>query len=358
MKLEGSSFSTNRKNRIILIDLLYLGDLMFATPFLKELRKNFPEARIDMVVNSVFHGLMEDSPFLDNVYSYNKKWSIRESVRFAREIAKNKYDLGLNIHGNWRTALLLKLIKPAYTIGYGGKGRGIFLDRELQPSDEKHMVDNYLDFLRELDLVVEDGYPQIGVSEEARSSIQNKLTDWGVNSEEELIALNTGGTWPTKRWTVEGFAELADELNRNYGKVIFIGSQADLERVETIVGYMDTEAIIATGRTTLKELAALLERCTLVISNDSGPVHVASAVGTPTITIFGPSDDRKYRPRGDKHRIVETRIECRPCGEHECPLGHHSCMRDISAEQILKVIREINNKSKINFYKTNILLDD
>lgn len=341
MKIDGTDLSTKNINRILVIDLLYLGDLMFATPFLKELRKNYPEARIDMVVNSVFHSIMEETTFLDNVYSYDKNWSLKDSMKFARKLLENKYDLGLNIHGNWRTALLMRLIKPMYTVGYGGKGRGIFLDRQLQQSGDKHMVYNYLEFLREMGLAVEDSYPQIGVSEEARSSIQEKLSNWGVGLDEDLIVLNTGGTWPTKRWPVEGFAELADELNNGYGRTIFIGSRVDLERVERVISHMDTEAIVATGKTTLKELAALLERCSLVISNDTGPVHVAAAVGTPTITIFGPSDDRKYRPLGDKHRIVKTVIECRPCGKHECPLGHHRCMEDISTQQVLEIIDDM-----------------
>lgn len=327
--------------RIIVIDLLYLGDLMFATPFFKELRKNFPEARIDLVVNNLFYPIMENNLDLDNVYAYNKKWSTKQSFKFARELSVNKYDLGLNIHGNWRTALLLKLINPPYTIGYGGKGRGLFLNRELEQPENQHMVNVYLDFLKKMELKVEESLPYLEVAGDVRNEINKKLENWGIDRREKLIALNTGGTWPTKRWTTEGFAHLGDVLNREYGKVIFVGSAGDLVRVEEIVKLMKTKPVIAAGKTTLKELAALLDRCDLVISNDSGPVHVAAAVGTPTITIFGPSDDVKYRPLGEKHKIVKTRIDCRPCGEHQCPLEHHNCMRDISIDDIIKLIEEI-----------------
>lgn len=293
-----------------------------------------------MVVNSTFHSIMEDNCYLDNVYAYDKKWSIKESVSFARNIAKNNYDLGLNIHGNWRTALLLRLIEPQFTVGYGGKGRGFFLDKEIPHAEDcKHMVDSYLTFLRELDLEVEDGLPQLDISAEANDSILEKLAKWGISPEERIIALNTGGTWPTKRWPIEGFAELADRLNNDYGRVVFLGSKTDLTRVDEIISQMHTTPVKATGKTSLKELAALLKLCKLVISNDSGPVHVAAAVGTPTITIFGPSDDRKYRPLGGKHQIVTTDIDCRPCGEKECPLGHHKCMKDIGVDDITNVIQ-------------------
>jgi heptosyltransferase-2/heptosyltransferase-3 len=127
--------------------------------------------------------------------------------------------------------------------------------------------------------------------------------------------------------------------------VIFVGSLGDLSLVEEIVGLMKTKPVIVTGKTSLQELAALLARCDLVISNDSGPVHVAAAVGTPTITIFGPSDDVKYRPLGDKHKIVKAQIDCRPCGKHRCPLGHHRCMTEVKVDAI---IQEINKSGLLN----------
>jgi heptosyltransferase II len=326
--------------RIIVIDLLYLGDLMFAMPFFRELRKNFPAARIDLIVNNAFYPIMESNLNFDNIYAYDKHWSNKQSVNFARELGRNKYDLGINIHGSWRTALLLKLINPSFTIGYGGQGRGLFLNRELKQPENQHMVNVYLDFLRKMDLNVETGLPYLEVTDKVKNEINKKLENWGIGTKAKLIALNTAGTWPTKRWSIEGFARLGDMLNRKYGKVIMVGSPSDLPRVEEIVKRMETEPIIAAGKTSLKELAALLARCDLVISNDSGPVHVAAAVGTPTITIFGPSDDVKYRPLGEKNQIVKTTIECRPCGKHECPLGHHRCMNEIQADEIVNVIEK------------------
>lgn len=326
--------------RIIVIDLLYLGDLMFATPFLSELRKNFPGARIDLIVNSVFYSIMKDNANLDNIYAYNKKWTIKQNVKFARELTQNHYDLGINIHGSWRSTILLKLINPSYIIGFGGKGRGLFLNLELKQPTNRHMVNVYLYVLEQMKLKVKASFPYLEVKEAVRGEVDRKLANWGIDRKEKLIALNAGGTWPTKRWTTEGFARLGDVLNRKYGKVLLVGSSADLSIVEDIANRMETKPIFATGKTSLQELAALLARCNLVISNDSGPVHVAAAVGTPTITIFGPSDDTKYRPLGEKHQIVKTEIDCRPCGKHQCPLGHHQCMTKIKVDEIINVIEK------------------
>ncbi|TDX59236.1 lipopolysaccharide heptosyltransferase II [Orenia marismortui] len=326
--------------RIILIDLLYLGDLIFATPFIRNLRKKYPKAQIDMIVNSNFFDIMEENPYLDNIYAYNKKWSIKESWQFARRLRKNKYELGLNLHGNWRTALLLKVVNPDYSVGYGAKGRGVWLDQELSFVEDKHMVETYLKFLEDLGFEdFDDQGIELAISQEANENMISFLKDHDLDSQDKLIGLNTGGSWPTKQWTEEGFAELGDKLqNQLKAKVIFFGGPGDVERVNKIVSLMNTNPIIATGKTTLKELAALAEKCDLFISGDTGPVHVAAAVGTPTIALFGPSDENKYRPYGKKHQVIENGIECRPCGHHHCPLKHHNCLEKISADEILDQI--------------------
>ena len=338
--------SLNKWQRIIVIDLLYLGDLMFATPFFKELRKNFPRARIDLIVNSNFHPIMEGNSNLDNVYAYNKKWTFGQNIKFAKLLRNNNYDLGINIHGSWRTTLLLKLIGPSYTIGYGKKGQGLFFSRRLTQPRNRHMVDVYLQVLQKMGLKVDAGLPSLEIKKNIRDEVDKKLINWGISPKERLIALNTAGTWPTKRWTTKGFAQLGDELNRKYGKVILVGSQEDLSLVEKIVNLMETKPVIATGKTSLQELAALLARCDLVISNDSGPVHVAAAVGTSTITIFGPSDDVKYRPLGENHKVVKANIDCRPCGKHLCPFGHHQCMTQINPVKILNELEQSGWLSK------------
>ncbi|PRX35699.1 heptosyltransferase-2/heptosyltransferase-3 [Orenia metallireducens] len=327
-------------NRILIIDLLYLGDLIFVTPFIRNLREKFPTAQIDMVVNSNFFDIMEENSYLDQVYAYNKNWSIKKSWKFARRLSQNNYELGLNLHGNWRTALLLKVINPAYTIGFGGKGRGIWLNQELLPAKNMHMVDVYLNFLAEIGFEsIDNQGVELEINQEASKNMLNFLQEHDIKDKDRVVGLNTGGSWPTKQWTKEGFAQLGDRLEEELqAKVIFFGGPGDVERVNEIVAMMKTKPIIATGKTTLKELAALAARCNLFISGDTGPVHVAAAVGIPTIALFGPSDEQKYRPYGEKHKVIENGIDCRPCGHHHCPLEHHKCLEEISADDVLRAV--------------------
>ncbi|WP_204701716.1 lipopolysaccharide heptosyltransferase II [Halanaerobacter jeridensis] len=327
-------------DRIVVIDLLYLGDLIFATPFIKNLRDKYPEARIDFVANANFVSIIEDNPYLDNVYGYNKKWSILESWNFARSLSGNNYDLGLNIHGNWRTALLMKVIGPDYSVGFGDKGRGLFLDQELPRLDEAHMVEVYRQFLRDLGfLELPESELELKVKESAADNVEELLASYNLNPKQNIIALNTGGSWQTKRWPKEKFAALADKLiKKEAGEVIFTGGPSDIERVDEIRELMGEDVVSLAGETTLEELTALADKIDVMVSGDSGPVHVTAAVGTPTITLFGPSNEKKYHPYGEEHQIITHDIECRPCGEHECPLEHHDCLEKVKVNKVFNAI--------------------
>ncbi|RCW45014.1 glycosyltransferase family 9 protein [Halanaerobium sp. MA284_MarDTE_T2] len=338
-------------NRIIVVDLLYLGDLIFAYPFFEELRKNYPEARIDLVANSKFAEIVRENDNIDHVYSFNKEWPAARSFSFVRKLKKNNYHLGLNIHGNWRTALLLKLIAPDYSAGYGGKGRGVFLDKELKTADNKHMTEVYLDFLKDIGCNIsgQEIVPVINFADKTdqiEKNLYSKLKEKNLSFGKDYIVLNTGGSWPTKQWPEEYFAQLADMIISAGRDVLFVGGPGDVERVKKIIDLMKFKADNICGQTSLLELAFVLKKSQLLISGDTGPVHVAAAAGTDTITIFGPSDEVKYQPKGTgKHCIItNNKLKCRPCGEHQCPLEHHKCMVDISPEIIFN---ELKNRGMI-----------
>jgi heptosyltransferase-2/heptosyltransferase-3 len=342
--------------RIIVVDLLYLGDLLFAHPFFAGLRELFPEARIDLVANSNFAEIMRVNPNLDHVYSYNKDWAPARSYKFAKKLKMNNYQLGINIQGNWRTALLLKLISADQSIGYGGKGRGLFLDEEVKRNTDLHMIENYLEFSNKLQQSrllkdyfkdkkkdfnsEEDVFPVLSVDQAYQQSAERKLKKIGLK--DKFVILNTGGSWKTKRWPEEYFAEIANQLMERGYKILFVGGPSDTERVSYILNKIENKKMIynLSGKTSLLELAAVLKKASLVVSGDTGPVHVAAAVGTNTAAIFGSSDEKKYAPRGSGKNILikNAGLECRPCGEHECPLEHFKCMRKLSPEMVVERI--------------------
>lgn len=345
-----------RIKRIIVVDLLYLGDLLFAHPFFEGLKELFPEARIDLVANSNFSEIMRVNPNLDHVYSYNKNWTAARSYKFAKKLKINNYQLGINIHGNWRTALLLKLISADQSIGYGGKGRGLFLDEEVEKNISSHMIEFYFKFLNQMQqsqLLTEyfsenkieinkreNLLPELKISEFHNKNAELKLKELGL--ENKFVVLNTGGSWKTKRWPEAYFAEIADQLAARGYKILFVGGPSDTERVSYIINKVENREMIynLSGKTSLLELAAVLKRAKLMISGDTGPVHVAAAVGANTAAIFGPSDEEKYAPRGSGKNILikNAGLYCRPCGEHECPLEHFKCMKELSPEIVVERI--------------------
>ncbi len=326
-------------SKIVIVNLLYLGDLLFSTPFIRNLRKNYPEAQLDIVVNAKFRDIIKNNPHLDGVYAFDKRWGLKKSCEFAKALRVENYDLGLNIHGSYRSLILTRLINPGYSMGFCQPGGSFFLDRRVLKEGE-HMVEVYLNFLKNLGVQIKAGQElELIIEEKAQERMDSLLTAHRAGQEDILIGLNTGGTWPTKRWTKEGFAGLARLLLDQGLKIIFLGGAEDLERVQDILDMVECKGSIieATASTDLMELAALINRCSLVISGDTGPVHVAAALGVPTVTIFGPSDDKKYRPYGPGHEIVKLDLDCQPCGKHNC--DHHTCMKEIRAEDVYRSVQ-------------------
>lgn len=308
---------------IVIINLLYMGDLIFMGPFLRELRRNKPQAVLDLVVNANFADLFSVNPHLDHVFPFAKSSKLWQSLTFARRLRKNNYDLGINLHGNERSRLLLKMIGPRKIVRYRDKGHN------------KHMVDAYLDFLGDLNYQRGEGLPlELFMSAPPRAVLEK------LETKRKIVGLNVGGTWPTKRWTARGFARLADGLKKDGFYLLFLGSKDDLPRVEEIIALMKEEAdLVLTGQLDLLELAASIKACDLVISGDSGPIHMAAALGVPTLAIFGPSDPRKYHPYSENHYIIKRDLPCQPCGLHQC--SHHSCLLDLTAEEVLAGVKHL-----------------
>lgn len=333
--------------RILVVNLLYIGDLLFTVPFLQGLRENFPTAEIHLVANASSASILEGEPYLDALYSYNKDWDLKRSWQFIRPLRKMDYAIGLNIHGSLRSNLLFLAIFPHYRIGFRGFGRDLLFHKTLKKREDLHMVEAYLSILTSLGWK-RSSYlkPRLDISPSARESMERFLEREGVVEDERLIGLNPGGSWPTKQWPKEKFAKLADTLSREGIQVLFLGGPTDVERVNSILASMETRPFVATGKVDLKELAALLSLVDLVVSGDSGPLHVAASVGRESIALFGPSDERKYRPLGDDHQIIIHPISCRPCGEHNCLKNHHRCMEGIEVEKVYEACIEALEKKK------------
>jgi ADP-heptose:LPS heptosyltransferase len=162
----------------------------------------------------------------------------------------------------------------------------------------------------------------------------------GIGPEDRKVILNAPARWPSKSWPKESFAELGDQLASRIGaKIILTGGRADRSLVEEIASQMRTRPLVAAGRTTLKELCALFRKVDLVITCDSGPMHIAAALGTRTVALFGPTDPRRTGPYGMGHRVLQKQMDCVPCFKRRCP--DNRCLKEITVEEVGEAAAEI-----------------
>jgi len=330
------------KEKILVINTMCIGDVMLTTPALRVLKNNFPQSHITMLLDKSCQSIIENNSNVDEIIPLDKKAvdkSIFSLIKFIEKIRKRKLDLVVNLSCNERSAIITAFSGAKKKIGYVHRGKGLFLDGKVPfsiiPQGKRHMADAHLDVLATLGLTdLTNNGLEIFPNLEDQSFAEKFLTENGFQEDDILVGLNTGAKWLSKRWTKEGFAALADALQREYGvKVIIFGGPEDVERVEEIISLISQKPLVATGKTTLKQLAALIKHCKVFITNDSGPMHIAVGTKTPVIALYGPSPTGGFSPYGEGHTIIRKNLPCSPCNKHQC--DHHQCMQEISVKEVL-----------------------
>lgn len=339
-----------RVNRILVVLLSPIGDTLFATPVLHALREAFPHAYIAVLLFPSNRGILEGNSDVDEliVYPTMQQWfGLRYFLGLYWGLRARHFDLSVDLSTftYWLTRLVagipqrVRLRFPPLW----------WLLPDQDPTWKKvHAVYRYLEVLRPLGIEVLEPRLQLTVSDADRAFAEAYLLDQGVTAGTRVVALHPGGEGfrGLKRWPRKRFAALADELVRRYGaKVVLLGGADEVELASAVAGAMVEKAINAAGHTTLKQTAAIMERCELFIGNDSCPMHIAAAVGTPVVAIYGPSNPWNYHPFGAQHVIVSADLPCQPCFHlvGAVPLWGYShcrnarCLEPISVDRVLAV---------------------
>jgi lipopolysaccharide heptosyltransferase II len=348
--------------KILIVKLCCIGDILFTTPAVRALRRGFPNAHLAYLVGSWSKDIIEDNPNLDEIIVYDalahspsRGRAITGTFRCLRKLHQKKFDLAVIFHRTSFTGLLALLAGIPNRIGFDYHGKGRFLTRKVAYDVGKHEVDRYLDVVRSLGLSTAGLWTEMQVGRKEQDYAFELLRACGLKPDKKLVAIlpgggkNPGTFMPTKRWQPAKFAELADAIIEEYKvKVILVGGPSDKEVSKEVVCAMQNKPIDLVGGTTFKELAAVLKGCRLFIGGDSGPLHIAASVGTPTVGIFGPSDPRLVAPRGEKHLTVWKRISCSPCYRPDtvttgadfsrCLKGTLECMSVIQVEDVFAAV--------------------
>ncbi len=342
-------------DRVLIIKLSAIGDLVHSLPFLEVIRDNFPRARIDWVVDEeASRILLGHSAINRMIISRRKTWQKRllkikespavllEILRFIREIRGHYYDLVVDLQGLLKSGVLVGFSRGGRKIGMSGarEGSWAFLnERPVSVDYTQHAIDRYLKLAEYLGCDSISWNGRIPISESDKERIDHLLNSNGL-MKRPIISINPMARWESKLWSPERFAALADRLGDELScRIIFSGSEDDMAVIESISMMMKEKPVNLAGKTTLKELAYLYSKCLCLVTTDTGPMHIAAAMGCRVVALFGPTAPWRTGPYGKGHEVIRMDVECSPCFMKKC--GHMTCMNNISVERVFRAVRDM-----------------
>lgn len=367
--------SDSHKRKILIRGVNWIGDAVLTLPAIRSIRRAYPEAHIVLLVKPWVSEIFQNNPYIDEIILYDESFrGLTGKLKLAGILRKKNFTTAILLQNAFDAALIAWLAGIAERIGYNRDGRGFLLTKPIAVKKDilsKHHVYYYLNLLGSAGIQAEETPPFIFLTDDERQRVRNHLNSklQTLNSK-LLIGINPGATYGSaKRWPAERFAELIGrvigELN---GRVIIFGSKSEVgiadEIVELVTGKrgiresplhqtpnskLQTHILNMAGKTTLRMLAALISECDALITNDSGPMHIASALFIPVVAIFGSTDKTATGPFGEGHRTISKDLPCSPCMKRECPEGHLRCMSEVTADELFEALRGLLPKVKAVF---------
>ncbi|MDM7923062.1 MAG: lipopolysaccharide heptosyltransferase II [Pyrinomonadaceae bacterium] len=336
----------------------WIGDAVMSIPALRELRRSFPEAHITLHTRAWAEGIFRDAEYIDDILAFEESGSnFRTMLRQAKELRKRRFDLAVLFPNSYRSAAIVRLAGIPRRFGYSKEGRGMLLTDALRVpewKDKRHEVYYYLNIVEAVKAAygVSGGEAiepelSLGVSDARIEEARSLFSSFGLRGEGPLIALGPGSTNSmAKRWPAERFAQLADALVNDTGaSVAVLGSKQETDVAAEVAAHANAPIIDLAGKTDLAQVTAILKMADLFVSNDMGLAHIAAAVGTPTIVIFGPTNPVTTRPFSPTSLVMREPVECSPCMLRECPIDHR-CMTRVSVESVLEnAIKILNSRT-------------
>ncbi len=322
----------------------WVGDSIVTIPALNELKRIFPNAKLSLLVKPWVTGIFEDLECIDELICYERdKKGVYQTIK---ELKEKKFDLAVLFQNAFEAAVLAFGAEAKLRVGFATEWRGILLTHPLNLTKKilsLHQIYYYLHIVSQMEeklfgktkVNFQHLNYKLPVRDERKFLVKEKVNSLGIDTSKQLVAINPGATNSrAKRWPIERFAQLADGLVSAGMEVVFIGAGAELDITQAAIKQMWQKAKVLTGKTSLAESIAFLSICDLIISNDTGPAYIAAALERPTLTIFGPTDDKMICPFGSKAEIIRKKVDCAPCMLKDCPINHQ-CMTGVSVQMVL-----------------------
>ena len=333
--------------RILVRGPNWLGDAVMCEPAIRGLRKLFPEAQIAMLVKPAVADLFAGHPALTRVLTFDTKGrhaGLSGKWALAGQLRRQGFDLAILFQNAFEAAFLTFLAGVPRRYGYATDGRSLLLSNPVVAPHRRalvHQVRYYWDLLKPLGLTGDPPAPELVVFPEEEQAIARRFAQGGFTPTDVVVGINPGSTYGgAKRWLPERFAEATERLCRTIRAsheqqvhVVIFGAKGEEQLGQEIAARLSSRSLVLSGATTIRELMAAVKRCAVLLTNDTGPMHIASAFQVPVVAIFGPTDWRTTAPFGSAHSIVREPVECAPCLLRECPIDHR-CMTRVTVEQV------------------------
>lgn len=345
-------------NKILIRGVNWIGDAVMTMPAIRALRKAYPESKISLLVKPSVSPIFEKDPNIDEIILYEERFSgILGKLRLAMKLRRGHFSNAILLQNAFDAALITFLAGISTRMGYNRDGRRILLTEPVPFNGEDrklHHIDYYLNLLRSVGIKAEISSPWIYLGIEERLAARNKLH--GLRR--PVLGINPGATYGSaKRWLPERFAEVANWFIKDTnGSIVIFGSVKEIETADEIFIKIDREhktknhVLNLSGKTSLRELISLISECDAFITNDSGPMHIAYAVGTPLVAIFGSTDPKLTGPVGKGNVVVNADFECSPCFDRTCRNNDMKCLYAVTSDDVYLAVKNITAVKKAVFF--------
>lgn len=352
MLVKGNNISRKNISNILLIQLGDIGDVVLSFPCIRALKENFPDANIVVAVREKARELIEDCRWATGVISINEEkrsWmaELKYQKQFFSSIRKFRFDLTFDLKPGDRAGILAFLSGAQQKVSFYANDGELWRNRVFthlmlpEPEPGQHMSRHYLSLLEAYGIRTAHGSPEHQVPQERRQKAMMFLKNRGILTRGGIIALQPFSLWRYKEWGLDKYIKLISWLISEYNvSIIITGSLDEKERVEEIIKKCPRGAYNLAGETSIGTLAAVVKCCKLFIGVDSAGIHIAAAVGIPTVSIFGPSSVSDWAPRGRHHYVVHKDVPCLPCKDKGCYDQEFSrCLEELTIEEVKTVIK-------------------
>ena len=340
--LRRQKLEKDKVKNVLVIAQKRIGDTVVSIPAFRAIRNGLSQSRIFVFAPSYIRDIMERIGEIDHIIEFDSGLSLFNKAKKIREFSGFPYELAIDLTCDYTLegALLTFLSRAKYRVGYDTFGRGLLFNKSIPHKNRSiPMSEEILEITRSIGLDTKDKNLKITPSDLAQKEASQFLREQKVTEEELLIGIHPGGHYPTQRWLTDRFAELADRLIERYPvKVVLLGGPKELELIDLIKNHMEKTPIFYVNKP-VRNLLALIQSCHLLLCNNSGPLHLATALETPTVSLMGPTQPERWWPQGEGHTVLRKNLSCMPCNEGVCERKTVECLKLITVDEVFEAVK-------------------